>query len=170
MTADTMRQRIARGMSASADDVIVTTPAQSVAPIPLSLPVAALDAAATSASTKPFQVNLTAASPLRIIRIDVRGPSRSEAARLATVTANVVKRAARAPVTTPGFPDLQPQDLVVRDVGPVGSRDIVNGPRRMTAAVAASVVFVLWCSAVTLIAGLARARRAARPASHSAVA
>jgi hypothetical protein len=170
MTTDAMRLRVARAMGARADDVLLTTPAQSVASVPLSLPVAAVDAAATAASSKRFQVDLFSASPLPIIRIDTRAPTAREAARLATVTSNLMKNAARAGAAAIGFPDPQPQDLVVRDVGPVRSREIVNGPRRVMAAVVAIVVFVLWCSAVTLIAGLARVRRTSRRALPSVTA
>jgi hypothetical protein len=130
--------------------------------------VAAVDAAATAASSRPFQVDLFAASPLPIIRIDTRAPTRRDAARLATVTANLLKTAARAAAASPGFPDLQPQDLAVHDVGPVRSRDVVNGPRRVMTAAVAIVVFVLWCSGVTLIAGLARVRRMSARALPSA--
>jgi hypothetical protein len=127
------------------------------------LPVAALDAAATAASSKPFQVDVRAGAPLPIIRIDTRAPSRRAAAQLATATVSALKDAARAGAASTAFPDLPPQDVVGYDTGPVRSREIVNGPRRMMAAVVAILVFALWCSAVTLIAGLARARRMSRP-------
>ena len=104
MTTDAMRLRIAHDMGANANDVVLATPAQSVAPIPLSLPVAALDAAATSAASKPFQVDFVAASPLPIIRIDTRAPSRSAAVRLAAVAANELTIAARARRRPGGVP------------------------------------------------------------------
>jgi hypothetical protein len=170
MTTDTIRLQVARAMRTSADNVLITTPAQSVPAIPVSLPVAALEAAATAASSKPFQVDVLAASPLPIIRIDARAPTRRDAARLVTVTANLIRVTARAGAAAPGFPDLQPQDLAVRDTGPVRSRDIVNGPRRAMAAAVAFVVFVFWCSVVTLVAGLARVRRTSRPPLPSATA
>lgn len=170
MTTAAMRQRIAQAMGTTADDVIITTPAQSVAVVPVSLPVVALDAAASVAATKPFQVDLTAATPLPIIRIDTRAPDARSAVRLARTTSTSLKRAARAGAASPGFPDLLPQDLVVRDVGAVRSREIVNGPRRAKAAAAVIFVFALWCGAVTLCAGLARARRPPPPALPSATA
>ena len=73
MTTDAMRLRIAHDMGANANDVVLATPAQSVAPIPLSLPVAALDAAATtrrrasrsrSTSSQPARCRSSASTPV----------------------------------------------------------------------------------------------------------
>jgi hypothetical protein len=170
MGTDAIRVRIAREMGVAPQSLVITAPSQAVAPIPLPLPVKALDAAAASAARKPLQLSIDELRQLPIVRIDARAPSRRTAARLVTVASTVLADAVRAPAASATVHPVDLQDLVAHELGPVRSRAIVNGPRRVMAAGMAIAVFVLWCSGVMLISGLARARRRARGVPPSEVA
>jgi hypothetical protein len=169
MSSDAVRLRVAGEMRVPADSLVITVPSQSIPPIPLSLPVKALDAAATSASTKPLQLSISDVRPLPMIRIDARAPNRSTAARLVAVASHLLSDEAPAPVGSPAARGVYLQPLVARELGPVKSRDIAAGARRSMAAAVAVVVFALWCSAVAVVSSLARARRA-RAAAASEIA
>jgi hypothetical protein len=118
--------------------------------LPVALPRAALDLAA--AVPQPYEVAIQARRLLPIIGIDARAPSREEAARLATSAAEAL--GARAASDT-GYV----QKLVIQPLGPVRAKEIVNGPRRMVAAIASALLFAAWCACLALVDGLSRRRR-----------
>lgn len=148
MAAEPTREQIAREMGIATESLVVTAPLMSVAPVPVPLPRHALDVAAVVA--EPYRVEIQAVSPLPIIGIDARAPSRQQAARLVTIGAVALKAAAASELTSEG------ERLVVGDVGPVRAREVVEGPRRMVALVIAVFVFGLWCGCITLVAGVSR--------------
>jgi hypothetical protein len=151
MATEPTRSRIAQAVGIAKEQLVVSTPSMSVPIVPMPLPQAALDAAA--AVPEPYQVSIGAASPLPIVAIDTRAPSREMAARLATVAAEALK------TTFAGEAAPDTQQFVVDDVGPVQAREIVNPPRKMTAVIVVFVFFAFWCTCITLLAGFARPRR-----------
>jgi hypothetical protein len=151
---DRARQRIAQQMGIAVDDLAVVAPFMSVPIVATPLPKTALETAATV--PQPYQLAIQAALPLPIILIDARAPSAQRAAQLASTAADALK-AEFAVESTP-----ETQKFVVEDVGPARSREIVNSPRRMMAAAVVFIAFVMWCTSITLFAGLSRARRRTR--------
>jgi hypothetical protein len=151
MSTDPMQQRIARGMGIPTDDLVVSVPDLSVPVVPAPLPRAGLEAAA--AVPEPYQLAIRPATLLPIVGINSRAPSRAEAARLATVAADALGSSSATDVTA------DVQELVVNDVGPVHTREVVNGPRPTIAVVAAVFFFGLWCASIALAALLSRRRR-----------
>ena len=150
MGTDPVRERIDREMGITGEKLAIGAPYMSVPAAPDPLPEHALDIA--SAVSEPYQLAIQAASGLPIVAIDAGAPSRAEAAKLAMVAAEALKaEAAESASAVDGF--------VVGDVGPVRSRAIVDGSRRMMAAIVVVVVFGFSCVCITLVAGLARARR-----------
>jgi hypothetical protein len=151
MADETSRERIAGAMGIDVDKLVVRSPALSAPLVPIPMPQAALDAAATI--TEP---------PLPIIAIDARAPSREEAGRLATAAADALKAATEVELTD------ETQQFVMTEVGPPKTRAVVNGPGRSMAFVVIAVVLCAWCTGITLIAALARSRRR-RPGRPRAV-
>jgi hypothetical protein len=144
------RQRVAREMRIPADSLAITTPSLSVPPARRPLSDKALQAA--TAVDEPYQLAIQGAPLLPIIGIDATAPNRAEAARLLTAAANALK-AESAVDAAPG------NQFVVEDIGPVRARKVVTGPGRIIAVLVAVVAFGVWCTCITVFAGVARARR-----------
>lgn len=150
MATATIRQRIAKQMNVDSEKLAVTAPSLSIPMVPTPLPVAASKAAGTVA--EPYQLAIQSVSDLPIVEIDARAPTRATAAMLARVASDELK-AEFAVTGTHGT-----EKFVVNSVGPVRSRAIVSGPRKVMAVAIAFVVFTLWCLAITLVAALAGRR------------
>jgi hypothetical protein len=149
--SDDVRGRVAGAMGIPAQSLVITAPSRLIPTIPVSLPAHALDAAA--ASPVRYQLAIQAASGLPIVGIDARAPTRAEAARLATEAVRALQARAKE-----DRPTNDTQDFSVEPVGAVNGREIVDKPRKVMAAAGVVVVFGLWCTAVTFVAGVARAR------------
>ena len=160
MADETSRKRIAGAMGIDVDKLVVRSPALSAPLVPIPMPQAALDAAATV--TEPYELAIQALPPLPIIAIDARAPSREEAGRLASAAADALKAATEVELTD------ETQQFVMTEVGPPKTRAVVNGPGRSMAFVVIAVVLCAWCTGITLIAALARSRRR-RPGRPRAV-
>jgi hypothetical protein len=152
MASDTLREAIARRMSVPPGDLAVTAPYLSVPEVPNPLARRALDAAAAPA--QPYHVAIQSAAFLPIIGIDAEAPTRAQAAKLAK-TAGLVLEGLAAQAAS----DKDLRQLEVREVGPVRSREVLNGSRKFMAAAAGAIVFGLWCAIVTVIDGVSRRRR-----------
>lgn len=149
MSSDAVTERVAREMGIPAKSLYVHAPYMSVPPVAAQLPRHALEAA--SAVSEPYELAIQVVPPLPILTIDARAPSRAQAAKLAASGAEAVK-AKSDELTVPGG------KFLVGQISPIRTREIVNGPRKAIAAAITVILFLVWCSAITLIAGLARRR------------
>lgn len=112
----------------------------------------ALDAA--TSSPEPYIVGLQTTGTLPIVVISTSAPTAERAGALAKAAASTIRAAAKAPA---GTPDVQP--YIVQDFGPVRTRTVVNGPRRIVAPIMTVVLFAGWCFALVLVSGARRSWR-----------
>jgi hypothetical protein len=146
----TVRGRVLRELHIPAGQLNVTTPDFAAPPVPFPLPVHAIKAA--TGGPEPYQLVVSYASYLPIMGLDASAPTKAEAARVANAAADAL----RAEAATDRAPDSR---FVVDDMGPVQAKQIVNHPRKIIAPLVTMVVFLMWCSALTVFAAVARRRR-----------
>ncbi len=112
----------------------------------------------------PYSITVSANSAISIITIDTAAPTRREAAALArsatTALASVTARNAPTPS----------RSLVIEPLGQVRSLELVTaGPSPLLIAILVAIVlFGLSCCGIVILAGVARAWRAAAPAPRPA--
>jgi hypothetical protein len=90
-----------------------------------------------------------------IISIDTRAPDRAAAARLVTATVDGLRALASAPSE-----GAELQTLAVESMGPVTTREVVSGSRRLARMGIFGAAFCLWCVGIALAVGI---RRLSRP-------
>jgi hypothetical protein len=166
MATEANKDALARRLGIRRDDLAVVDPALAIPEIASSLPKAASQMAGVTAVPYVLTVHLRD-DTLPVIAIDAVAPDRQAASRLATAAREVLRAGAPPPqpeatvsdedATSDAFrSDLtQLQPFVVRDVGPVRAKAIVEGSFPVKAVGAAVFVFVLWTIAAVVLPLLA---------------
>jgi hypothetical protein len=105
-----------------------------------------------------YHLTLTAQPGLSILGIVAEGPDASAAERVANAAFLGLHDYVDTVAAEQGIPSRRRP--VIRALGAASAADVVRGPRRLSAAIAGLVAFVLVCSAVVILAGLRRRWRA----------
>jgi hypothetical protein len=155
MSTSSARSLIERYAGLKKDQVEVRPPADGPAPLPLPLAVDATTAAGLAVEPNVLTVNADGQIP--IISIGASSPTAAQAERVVHAAARTLGRMARSS-SGPA--------LVVESLGPPGHRTVVAGPRKTKAIVVMPVLFIVWCSGIVLVSGLAGRRRARRRAAQ----
>jgi hypothetical protein len=105
---------------------------------------------------RPYVVNVSAASPLPVITVDVSAPTAAAAARVALSARATLEALVTARAPSPG------RSVVVLPVGPVRFATVPAPQRSPLVGVGLAVfVFLFWCCAVVVLHGVLRAWRRA---------
>ncbi|MDX6720090.1 MAG: hypothetical protein QOJ63_2344 [Solirubrobacteraceae bacterium] len=151
------RRAIARAAGIAADRLDVLAPQDAGPQIPSTL--ARSLATLVDEPREPYAIRVTSA--LSIVTIEAAAPSAPVAARLARAASDTLAAmtAARAPSAA--------RALVVTPLGSVRSVELTpsGGHGALLGLGATLATFALWCCAIVIAAGLARAWRAAAPAA-----
>lgn len=153
LSADGSTAQIARAAGIDPEQLTVLGPAMGAPPLEIAVAVAATEAA--SVPTGPYLLTATADGHLPVIALRASAPDRATALRLT--------RAATASLRTiikDRSGEIEP--LTAQPLGVPFSKAIVDGPRKAMGVGAAIIFLLIWCSAVTLIAGIAERRRRTR--------
>lgn len=152
MATDGVRAKIAARAGIDGDELAVLPPAAGPPSLPISLAVAAADAARTT--SEPYALTVAADPAVPIVRFAVGAPDAAGARRVAEAAvasyeALVATRASRR------------SRLSVMQLGPVRTTTTVDTPPRVLGPAAAFVLFALGASALVLAVGIRRRWRAA---------
>jgi hypothetical protein len=154
MATDDTRARIARGAGLPSKDAVAVYGPSNGAP-PVAVPLATKATEAAGLSSEPYR--LTVSTDGRVPIITLRATAADAAAAAA-----VVESAAAA------LEDLLPRGtaerpgLLLDRLGPAVGTTRTDRPKAPVAILGALAVFLLWCGAIVLVAGLARHRRGQR--------
>jgi hypothetical protein len=155
LSTDATRAAIARGAHVAPDQLAVITPAMGPPPIDIPLAQRAGEAAATPGV--PVSVVVAAPGDIPIITLTVGAPDTATAAR-------VVDSATRALQGLIASKSRHGPALALLRLGPPFRKSIVTGSSPVAGAIAAVVLFLVWCAGIVLVAGVARRRREHRAA------
>jgi hypothetical protein len=148
-----VRRQIARDLRIAAGQLSVIEPALTTPTVPTPLASHALAAAET---TGDYVLTVQYEPGLPIISMETRAPDAVRATRLVEAATRALTTAAK----TPRDPR-ELQGFVVDSFGRPQSWETVSAPDRWLALGVSVVVFALWCAGLALLAGMARAWRAA---------
>jgi hypothetical protein len=154
LSADAVSDEIARAVGIDPKQLTVLGPAMGKPPLEIALAEAATEAAA--APTGPYLLMASADGHIPIISLTASAPDNATALRLTAAATTSIRRIikARSGTTAP---------LSAEPLGVPFSKAIVDGPHKSMGLGAALVFFIFWCSAITLISGLAARRRTRLP-------
>jgi hypothetical protein len=158
MASNPVRTIIARNAGVNPADLIAVAPSMSAGP---QVPTLISERASKSAANpESFILTLRADETLPIITIDAQAPDAERAARLADAATTGLRDYLRSVAAAQNVPNAR--QLVISTLGAAQSADVVRGPRRLFAFLAAIFTFGLACASVVVVAGIARGwRRAA---------
>ena len=151
---ESARERVARDAGIRTDELAMVELELTAPPVAASLPRAAVKA--SNATTEPYVLTVHTDDVLPIIEIETRAPDRAGAARLAAAAVEALQAGA-SPRDTPEL-----QGLSIERISAIEAIVIPGGAGRKRLAAVAMVVFVLWCSALTLIPAIRSALRTVR--------
>jgi hypothetical protein len=151
---ESAREQVARDAGIRTDQLAMVELELTAPPVAASLPRAAVKA--SNATTEPYVLTVHTDDVLPLIEIETHAPDRAGAARLAEAAVAALQSGASPRDTT----DLQ--GLSIERVGAIEAITIPGGAGRAKLAGVAMVVFVLWCSALTLIPAIRSALRTVR--------
>ncbi|MCA1569570.1 MAG: hypothetical protein LC798_04460 [Chloroflexi bacterium] len=142
MTTRASRETVARAAGVDPDELEVINPWLNEPVLPMTLPRRATQGIAPKAPN----VLLVAATPsLPLVTLDASAPTRDGAERLLRAGAQQMTELAAAPA---GLRKAQP---IVVARGEIESREIITGGGRMSAVLAALMMYVTWCAASLLL-------------------
>lgn len=154
LSVDGASDEIARAAGIDPDQLTVIGPAMGKPPLEIALATSAAEAAA--APTGPYLLMATADGHIPIISLRSSAPDTATALRITAAATDSIRRIikARSADTAP---------LSAEPLGEPFHKAIVDSPSRTMAVGAALIFFIIWCSAITLIAGLSARRRTRLP-------
>jgi hypothetical protein len=151
MATESARTATALGAGIEPSQVAIFGPAAGAAPtVPVQLAVRATEAA--RAVREPYVLSVVADSMAPTASLTATGPDANVAARI--VNAAVVELQ-----TVVARRDPTRSQIQVERVGSVVAGPVVKRSSRGAAVIAAGFVFILWCGAIVVVAGLVRHRR-----------
>ncbi len=155
MASSPVRTIIARNAGVNPADLIAVAPSMSAGP---QVPTLISERASKSATNpESFILTLRADETLPIVSIDAQAPDAQRAARLANAATTGLRDYLRSVAAAQNVPNAR--QLVISTLGAAQSADVVRGPRRLFALLAAVFTFGLACASVVVVAGIARGWR-----------
>jgi hypothetical protein len=122
-------------------------------------------AAASASNPEAFVLTLRADEALPIISVDAQAPDAEHAARLANAATTGLRDYLKSVAAAQNVPNAR--QLVISTLGPAQSANMVRGPRRLIAIMAAIFIFAFACGSVIMVSGLARGWRTAADLEHA---
>jgi hypothetical protein len=153
LSSDVARAAIARGAGVRSDEIAVITP--SMASSPLQVPLAVKATEASRLTSEPYVLTVRATGDIPIIALKANAPDAAGAVRIVNAATASLNDLIASRSTT------KPRLLVERLGVPVG-RTVVTGSSKAVAFAAVLLTFLLWCSAIVIVAGVARRSRGRR--------
>lgn len=141
--SESAREQVARDAGIRTEELAVVELELTAPPVAASLPRAAIKA--SNETTEPYVLTVHTDDVLPLIEIETQAPDRAGAGRLADAAVGALQAGA-SPRDTPDL-----QGLSIERVGAIEAITIPGGAGRAKLAAVAVLVFVLWCSALTLI-------------------
>jgi hypothetical protein len=160
MTTDDARAELARAVGAGPREVAAFGPS-SGAPL-IAIPLATQASEVARLTHEPFVLTLRTDGQVPIIALRATGPDSARAAKLLEQAAVELGELSKSDGP-------REAKLRIEPLGPPVRSTLVDGPSVAIGVLAGLVTFLAWASAVVLVSGVARRRRARR-AAHRATA
>jgi capsular polysaccharide biosynthesis protein len=165
MASGPVKAIIAEHAGINAAELIAIAPSMSGGPqVPTPL---SQRAAASASNPEAYVLTLRSDEALPIISVDAQAPDAEHAARLADAATTGLRDYLKSVAAAQNVPNAR--QLVISTLGAAQSADVVRGPRRLFALLAAMFTFGFMCAAIVLISGLARGWRQAVAAERASV-
>lgn len=155
MASTPVKAIIARHAGVNPADLVAVAPSMSAGP---QVPTLLSDRAAKSASNpEAYVLTLRADETLPIVSVDAQAPDAARAARLADAATTGLRDYLASVAAAQNVPNAR--QIVLSTFGAAQSADVVRGPRRLFALLAALFTFGFACASVVVVAGIARGWR-----------
>ena len=153
MTTEAARAATARAAGLRASQVAIVGPA-ALAPPTVPVELAARTTEAARDVREPYVLSVSSDVTAPIATLQATGPDVAGTARLVDAGTEVLQTviARREPTRA---------QIHVERLGTVAAGPVTERPSRAMGVIAAGLLFILWCGAVVVLAGLARHRRSA---------
>jgi capsular polysaccharide biosynthesis protein len=157
MTSGPVRELIARDAGISQDQLLATSPSTTGLAVPTLL---SQKAAESAKSPEAYILTVRADAELPIIAIDAQAPNAEKARKLADAAISGVTKYLKTVAASQRIPSAK--QFVVRPLGSEVAAEALRGPRRLIGVALSFFLFIFLCTAIIVVAGIARGwRRAA---------